>query len=89
MATLTLTRMAEGGIYDQLGGGFCRYSVDRHWQIPHFEKMLYDNGPLLALYAQACSRQRRTSCLPDAADRDADWMLREMRAPERRLLFHA
>ena len=53
LASLTLTRMAEGGIYDQLGGGFCRYSVDRYWQIPHFEKMLYDNGPLLALYAQA------------------------------------
>ena len=53
MVSLTLTRMAEGGIYDQLGGGFCRYSVDRYWQIPHFEKMLYDNGPLLALYAQA------------------------------------
>ena len=52
LVSLTLTRMAEGGIYDQLGGGFCRYSVDRFWQIPHFEKMLYDNGPLLALYAQ-------------------------------------
>ena len=51
MCALTLTRMAEGGIYDQLGGGFCRYSVDRAWTIPHFEKMLYDNGPLLALYA--------------------------------------
>ena len=38
MVSLTLTRMAEGGIYDQLGGGFCRYSVDRYWQIPHFEK---------------------------------------------------
>ena len=43
--------MAEGGIYDQLGGGFCRYSVDGEWTIPHFEKMLYDNGPLLRLYA--------------------------------------
>lgn len=52
LVSLTLMRMAEGGIYDQLAGGFCRYSVDRHWQIPHFEKMLYDNGPLLALYAQ-------------------------------------
>ena len=39
--------MAEGGIHDQLGGGFCRYSVDGEWTIPHFEKMLYDNGPLL------------------------------------------
>jgi len=53
MATLTLTRMAEGGLYDQLGGGFCRYSVDPHWMIPHFEKMLYDNGQLLAVNAQA------------------------------------
>ena len=44
MALLTLRRMAEGGIFDQLGGGFCRYSVDPFWMIPHFEKMLYDNG---------------------------------------------
>ena len=49
----TLECMARGGIYDQLGGGFCRYSVDAQWAIPHFEKMLYDNGPLLALYADA------------------------------------
>ena len=53
MATLTLTRMAEGGMYDQLGGGFARYSVDQFWMIPHFEKMLYDNGALLATYAEA------------------------------------
>ncbi|MBI4339300.1 MAG: thioredoxin domain-containing protein, partial [Chloroflexi bacterium] len=45
MADFTLERMARGGIYDQLGGGFCRYSVDAEWAIPHFEKMLYDNGP--------------------------------------------
>ena len=51
MARLTLTKMAEGGIYDHLGGGFCRYSVDAQWTIPHFEKMLYDNGPLLRLYS--------------------------------------
>ena len=49
---LTLRRMAEGGMYDHLGGGFCRYSTDARWLIPHFEKMLYDNGPLLRLYAQ-------------------------------------
>jgi len=53
MASLTLTRMAFGGIYDQLGGGFSRYSVDEYWMIPHFEKMLYDNAQLLALYADA------------------------------------
>ncbi|MGH8801689.1 MAG: thioredoxin domain-containing protein, partial [Casimicrobiaceae bacterium] len=49
----TLTRMADGGIADQIGGGFCRYSVDVEWSIPHFEKMLYDNAALLALYADA------------------------------------
>ncbi|MGB6451839.1 MAG: DUF255 domain-containing protein, partial [Steroidobacteraceae bacterium] len=53
MATLTLRRMGEGGLNDQLGGGFSRYSVDPYWMIPHFEKMLYDNGALLAVYAQA------------------------------------
>ncbi|MBK9609825.1 MAG: thioredoxin domain-containing protein [Betaproteobacteria bacterium] len=50
---LTLRRMAEGGLFDHLGGGFCRYSTDARWMIPHFEKMLYDNGPLLRLYAEA------------------------------------
>ena len=53
LCTLTLKNMAEGGLYDQIGGGFFRYCVDRHWQIPHFEKMLYDNGLLLSLYAKA------------------------------------
>ena len=53
MALTTLARMAEGGIYDPIGGGFCRYSVDERWEIPHFEKMLYDNSPLLALCADA------------------------------------
>ena len=51
-ALYTLEKMAVGGLYDHLGGGFCRYSVDSRWMIPHFEKMLYDNGLLLALYAQ-------------------------------------
>ena len=53
IALTTLSRMCEGGIYDQLGGGFYRYSVDAEWMIPHFEKMLYDNGPLLGLLADA------------------------------------
>jgi uncharacterized protein YyaL (SSP411 family) len=60
MATLPLTRMAEGGIYDQLGGGFSRYSVDPYWMIPHFEKMLYDNGQLLAVAAQRRRLRPRT-----------------------------
>lgn len=53
MPLTTLKHMAEGGIYDQLGGGFFRYTVDPNWQIPHFEKMLYDNAQLIGLYAKA------------------------------------
>ncbi|PHK19871.1 thioredoxin, partial [Nostoc linckia z15] len=53
---LTLTRMAWGGIFDTVGGGFSRYSVDMHWHVPHFEKMLYDNGQLMSLYAEAYKR---------------------------------
>jgi len=81
MATLTLKRMAEGGLYDQLGGGFCRYSVDRQWMIPHFEKMLYDNGPLLALAAQAAIATGDDFFRRIAAE-TAGWALREMQAPQ-------
>jgi uncharacterized protein YyaL (SSP411 family) len=81
MVMTTLTRMARGGIYDHLGGGFFRYATDRLWAIPHFEKMLYDNGQLLALYADA------VAVGPDAlfagALRDtAGWLLREMQDPQ-------
>ena len=51
--TLTLDAMAAGGIYDHLGGGFARYSTDRHWLVPHFEKMLYDNALLARVYLHA------------------------------------
>ena len=51
--TLTLDQMSYGGIYDQLEGGFARYSVDEKWHAPHFEKMLYDNGQLVSRYSQA------------------------------------
>ena len=78
MAALTLARMAEGGLFDHVGGGFYRYSVDQHWQIPHFEKMLYDNGPLLAMYAQAAIATGE-SLFADAAKATADWMLADMR----------
>jgi len=81
MTTLTLTRMAEGGIYDQLGGGFSRYAVDQYWMIPHFEKMLYDNGPLLALYAQAAIATGDT-LFERIARETANWMLREMQSRE-------
>ncbi|HET9767450.1 MAG TPA: thioredoxin domain-containing protein, partial [Thermoanaerobaculia bacterium] len=53
MLAITLDRMARGGLYDQLGGGFHRYATDREWKVPHFEKMLYDNGSLLEIYARA------------------------------------
>jgi uncharacterized protein YyaL (SSP411 family) len=81
MATLTLTRMAEGGLNDQLGGGFCRYSVDPYWMIPHFEKMLYDNAQLLGVYAQAAVATGEPLFRRVAAE-TADWMQRELGAPE-------
>ncbi|KAA6182683.1 thioredoxin domain-containing protein [Thiohalocapsa marina] len=81
MALFTLERMIRGGVNDQLGGGFCRYSVDDQWMIPHFEKMLYDNGPLLAL---CCDAWQITAdpLFHDAACATADWVLAEMQAPE-------
>ncbi len=81
VAIFTLEKMAAGGIYDHLGGGFSRYSVDARWMIPHFEKMLYDNGPLLALYAQAfaltSSERFKNICVGIA-----HWVMREMQSPE-------
>ena len=77
MAVFSLEKMAHGGLFDQLGGGFCRYSVDAHWMIPHFEKMLYDNGALLALYAEAWAATAnplfRRTC-----EHTAGWVMREM-----------
>jgi uncharacterized protein YyaL (SSP411 family) len=81
MATLTLRRMGEGGINDQLGGGFSRYSVDEYWMIPHFEKMLYDNGALLAVYADAAVATGDRFYAGVAAQ-TADWAIREMQSPE-------
>ena len=81
MAYFTLEKMAEGGIYDQVGGGFCRYSVDAHWRIPHFEKMLYDNGPLLALYANAW-RSSGNELFRRTARGTATWVMREMQSEE-------
>ncbi len=81
VATFTLERMAEGGIYDQLGGGFCRYAVDATWTIPHFEKMLYDNGPLLGLCADAWAVTRKP-LFARVAEETAGWIRREMQAPE-------
>jgi uncharacterized protein len=78
---VTLTCMCHGGIYDQLGGGFCRYSTDASWTIPHFEKMLYDNGPLLGLLADAWVLTREPTFARCAAE-TAGWIVREMQSPQ-------
>ena len=81
MASFTLRRMGDGGICDQLGGGFCRYSVDEQWLIPHFEKMLYDNGALLAVFANS-SLSSADAFYTEVALATASWVLREMQSPE-------
>ena len=77
----TLQQMAHGGLYDQLGGGFCRYSVDERWDIPHFEKMLYDNGPLLSLYCDAWQYSSEP-LFARVVEQTAAWVMREMQSPE-------
>ena len=79
--TLTLRKMAEGGLYDQLGGGFARYSTDARWLVPHFEKMLYDNGQLLRLYAEAWQLTSEP-IFARVIRETAAWLEREMRGPE-------
>ncbi|CAH9016651.1 thioredoxin domain-containing protein [Candidatus Nitrosacidococcus sp. I8] len=78
---ITLDYMALGGIYDQIGGGFYRYSVDGKWQIPHFEKMLYDNGQLLFLYSKAYSLLK-TKLYRRVLLETGNWVIREMQSPE-------
>ena len=80
VVTLTLRQMARGGIYDQVGGGFARYSVDAMWLVPHFEKMLYDNAQLSRLYLHAWQVTGEAFFKAIAAD-IYDYILREMRAP--------
>ncbi len=77
----TLDRMARGGIYDQLGGGFHRYATDAEWKVPHFEKMLYDNGLLLEVYARAWRRSGDPE-MARIARETADYLERELTAPE-------
>jgi len=79
MVMTSLTQMARGGIYDQLGGGFCRYATDKNWMIPHFEKMLYDNGALLALYADAL-RVGPDQLFEDAVTDTINWLTTTMRS---------
>ena len=78
MALQMLSAMANGGIYDQIGGGFCRYSVDARWNIPHFEKMLYDNGQLLFLYCDGWQLSRDAR-YQQVVEETVAWLVREMR----------
>ena len=79
--TLTLDRMADGGIHDQLGGGFARYSTDAHWLVPHFEKMLYDNAQLAHAYLEAY-RATGTDRYADVARRTLEFMIRELQTDD-------
>ena len=81
MVLRTLDRMGNGGMFDQLGGGFHRYSVDREWRVPHFEKMLYDNAQLIVAYLEAftLTREARYAQIARAC---CDWALREMQGAE-------
>jgi uncharacterized protein YyaL (SSP411 family) len=80
MVHTTLTRMARGGMYDQLGGGFARYSVDAQWMIPHFEKMLYDNAQLASLYLHAWLALGDPECRR-VCEETLDYLLRDMADP--------
>lgn len=77
---LTLTHIAQGGIYDHLGGGFSRYSVDERWLIPHFEKMLYDNAQLIELMTESW-RETKSKLFAERIGETVDWLLREMVVP--------
>ncbi|MEX0322308.1 MAG: thioredoxin domain-containing protein [Puniceicoccaceae bacterium] len=77
----TLTGMGHGGIFDQIGGGFARYSVDQQWLIPHFEKMLYDNALLIDIYAKAFQRYPKP-LYRKIVEETIDWLDREMQSPE-------
>jgi hypothetical protein len=81
MVTLTLDKMAAGGIYDQLGGGFHRYSVDARWLVPHFEKMLYDNALLASCYVEAFLATSNSDYARVARE-TLDYVLREMQHPD-------
>ena len=81
MAEGTCEAMARGGMYDQLGGGFARYSVDAGWVVPHFEKMLYDNALLARVYAHLW-RRTGSPLARRVAEETCDWMLRELRTGE-------
>lgn len=85
-ALLTLEKMALGGIYDHVGGGFARYSVDEKWHVPHFEKMLYDNGQLISLYTEAY-QYSYSPIFKETVEDTIAWLEREMLSPDG--LFYA
>lgn len=78
---LTLQKMACGGIYDQIGGGFSRYSTDMKWKVPHFEKMLYDNGQMVSLYSRAYQRTKKP-LYKNVVYQTLEWVYREMTTSE-------
>lgn len=78
---LTLDKMAMGGIYDQVGGGFARYSTDVFWKVPHFEKMLYDNGQLLSLYSEAALQSGKPR-YREVVQETIEFVIRELRSVE-------
>jgi len=78
---LSLEKMANGGIYDHLGGGFARYTVDREWLVPHFEKMLYDNAQLISLYSEAY-KIKPNQRYKQLVDETIEFLKREMKSPE-------
>jgi len=80
-AFFSLDHMAYGGMYDQLGGGFSRYATDREWNIPHFEKMLYDNAQLLRVYSLAF-KIRPKEIYGQIVEETTQWLIREMKAPD-------
>jgi len=79
--TLTLKKVAWGGVYDQVGGGFARYSVDGYWHVPHFEKMLYDNAQLMTLYAEAYA-VTHDPLFKTVVEETFGWLRREMLHPD-------
>lgn len=78
---LTLEKIAYGGIYDQIGGGFARYSTDSLWKVPHFEKMLYDNAQLVSLYCEAF-QQSKNPLYKEVVEETLEWVRREMTSSE-------
>ena len=82
MVVVTLDHMAAGGIYDHLGGGFHRYSVDAEWLVPHFEKMLYDNAMLAGLLSGGLAGDRAAATTSASSARRSDYVLRDMTDPQ-------